>query len=284
MDDIRTCTDLKSAIKAFRDAGKTIALVPTMGALHNGHMTLVEHARQYADIVVMSIFVNPTQFGPNEDFDAYPRDEKKDIARMEGAGVDVAWMPSVEEMYPLGFSTAISVRRNADILCGAHREGHFDGVATVVSKLLLQTMPDIAVFGQKDFQQLYIIKRLVADINIPISIIGAPIAREDDGLALSSRNAYLSEEDRCLAPELFATLSTIKRRIEAGSDDSVELLAWGKEHLLEKGFDEVDYLELRQAETLDKAPIVLLSGGAYQLFVAARLGKTRLIDNLAIDF
>jgi pantoate--beta-alanine ligase len=255
-------------------------MVPTMGALHEGHLSLVTLGKQAADRVVASIFVNPTQFAPNEDFDAYPRDEARDAGLLEGVGCDLLYAPTVEEMYAGGFSTSVTVAGVSEPLDGAARPHHFGGVATVVTKLLLQCGPDVAVFGEKDYQQLQVIRRLVADLDIPTEIIGAPTARAADGLALSSRNAYLTTQERKIAGRLNVILAETARALAAG--ESVEAAErHGLEALAAAGFEKVDYLEAR-----GEADLARLGPGAIQedarVLVAAWLGKTRLIDNMAV--
>jgi pantoate--beta-alanine ligase len=273
---ITTLAALRQRISDWKTERQRIALVPTMGALHAGHLALVKEARNHAERVVVSIFVNPTQFGPNEDFDRYPRTLEADRALLAGHA-DAIWSPSVEQMYPQGFTTSIHLAGVSEGLCGAHRPGHFDGVATVVAKLLLQVMPDTALFGEKDYQQLCVIRRMVEDLNIPVSIRGVPTVREADGLALSSRNRYLSAEERALAPKLHEGLLEIADQLRAGQP--VEALveqqraAWNSH-----GF-QVEYIGLRDGQTL--APLAKYQPGA-RLLVAARIGKTRLIDNIAI--
>jgi pantoate--beta-alanine ligase len=270
---------LHQALKLFRDAGETIALVPTMGALHDGHLALVADARRRADRVVVSIFVNPRQFGPNEDFDAYPRRAEADSAKLDAAGVDLLWMPSVDEMYPAGFATNISVAGLPDRLCGAARPGHFDGVATVVAKLFNQVRPDIAIFGEKDWQQLAIIRRMAADLDMALDIVGFPTQREDDGLALSSRNAYLTDAERAAAIALPRALGHAARALEAGQD-SAAVLAAVAPALLKAGFSAVDYVELVDAVTLEPVQTIVRPA---RLLAAARIGKARLIDNLPVN-
>jgi len=270
---------LHQALKLFRDAGETIALVPTLGALHDGHLALVADARRRADRVVVSIFVNPRQFGPNEDFDAYPRRAEADSAKLDAAGVDLLWMPSVDEMYPAGFATNISVAGLPDRLCGAARPGHFDGVATVVAKLFNQVRPDIAIFGEKDWQQLAIIRRMAADLDMALDIVGFPTQREDDGLALSSRNAYLTDEERAAAIALPRALGHAARALEAGQD-SAAVLAAVAPALLKAGFSAVDYVELVDAVTLEPVQTIIRPA---RLLAAARIGKARLIDNLPVN-
>ena len=276
---VRTVEELRKTVNGWRAAGLRVALVPTMGALHQGHLSLVEAAKAHADRVVASIFVNPKQFGPNEDLSRYPRQEAKDAQMLEGAGCDVLFLPGVEEMYPDGFATNISVAGVSSGLCGDDRPGHFDGVATVVTKLLNMARPDVAIFGEKDFQQLAVIRRFVTDLNMGIEILGAPIVREADGLAMSSRNAYLSAEQRAVASALPQVLAKVRDQI-AGGADVAAAIASGAQALLDAGFDRVDYLELRDAASL--APLTALDRPA-RLFVAARLGTTRLIDNLAVE-
>ncbi len=276
---VRTVEELRKTVNGWRAAGLRVALVPTMGALHQGHLSLVEAAKAHADRVVASIFVNPKQFGPNEDLSRYPRQEAKDAEMLEGAGCDVLFLPGVEEMYPDGFATNISVAGVSSGLCGDDRPGHFDGVATVVTKLLNMARPDVAIFGEKDFQQLAVIRRFVTDLNMGIEILGAPIVREADGLAMSSRNAYLSADQRAVASALPQVLAKVRDQI-AGGADVAAAIASGAQALLDAGFDRVDYLELRDAASL--APLTALDRPA-RLFVAARLGTTRLIDNLAVE-
>lgn len=269
---------LRETVAQWRAAGDSIALVPTMGALHAGHIALVKAAQAHAKRVVVSIFVNPTQFGPNEDFSRYPRPLENDLTMLREAGADAAWLPSPEEMYPAGFVSSIHVAGISDGMEGAARPGHFDGVATVVAKLLLQVAPDYALFGEKDYQQLCVVKAMVRDLDIPCHIIGMPTVREADGLALSSRNHYLTPAQRAVAPALHAQLQRLAARIRAGSD--VEpALAEAKTELLSVGFESVDYLELRDASSL--APLAQLNRPA-RLIVAARLGTTRLLDNISI--
>lgn len=279
MEIIRNRQSLFESICRLRSLGKTIALVPTMGALHTGHISLVKIAREHATALISSVFINPTQFSVGEDFSRYPRTEKEDLEKLEEQAVDIAYLPSVSEMYPEGFSTSISVGKIAKELCGAFRPGHFDGVATVVTKLLMQTLPDCAVFGEKDYQQLYIIRRLARDLDIPVKIIGAPTIREADGLALSSRNQYLSESERRVAPVLYQTLIDVKTQLNAGHEVK-SLIVQAKHRLNTAGFTEVDYIELRDMETLE--PVIHLAKPA-RLLAAATLGTTRLIDNIAIE-
>ena len=275
---VRDVDSLRRRIKAWRREGKSVALVPTMGALHKGHLTLMDRAQKMADCVVASLFVNPKQFGPAEDFAAYPRQENADFEMLNSAGVHLLFAPDANVMYPAGFSTKVQVEGVSNLLDGAHRPGHFDGVSTVVTKLLLQTLPDIALFGEKDYQQLVLIRRLVADLNIPVDIIGVPTVREADGLALSSRNRYLTSEERAQAPALYATLCAAAKAIAEGGDTAAATTA-AKAALLEKGFRQVDYVEARNADTL--AP---LAGGKEpgRILAAAHLGRARLIDNVPV--
>ncbi len=279
MQTLRDLPALRAAMAALKRDGKPLVLVPTMGALHDGHMALVEEGRRHGRHVAVSIFVNPKQFGPNEDLDAYPRREAKDAQMLSAAGVDILWAPTVNVMYPAGFATNISVSGVSDGLDGAARPGHFDGVATVVAKLFNQVQPDVAIFGEKDYQQLAVIRRMVADLDLPIEIVGMPTQRAEDGLALSSRNAYLSEEERKAALALPRALGEAKRQIEKG--EPVEgALAKAITTLNQHGFDPVDYVTLCDAATLE--PMTVLDRPA-RLLGAARLGRTRLIDNIAVD-
>ena len=275
---VRDVGSLRRRIKAWRAATRTIALVPTMGALHAGHLALVERAKALADEVVVSIFVNPTQFGPDEDLAAYPRRETEDWELLAAADVGLLYMPDAAVMYPDQFQTEIRVTQVSQGLCGDHRPGHFDGVATVVAKLLLQALPDFAVFGEKDFQQLVVIQRLVADLNIPVDIVGLPTVRETDGLALSSRNAYLSDSERAVAPALYRELTAVATDIANGADITARC-AEAAAALLKAGFDAVDYIEARDAATL--TPITT-HGVPARVLAAVTLGKARLIDNVAV--
>jgi len=273
---VRQLPDLREAISAFREAGERVALVPTMGALHDGHMALVEAAKRAGTRVVVSIFVNPMQFGPNEDLAQYPRREQADSRMLASAGIDLLWMPPVEVMYPEGFASTVSVSGVSEVLDGAHRPGHFDGVATVVTKLFNQVQPQAALFGEKDWQQLAVIRRMVRDLDLPIEIIGVPTQREDDGLALSSRNAYLMPEDRARAVALPRALGAAERAISEGGDPQAAL-AQARETLTAAGF-EIDYVALADAETLGEPA----QGRPLRLLAAARIGGTRLIDNIPV--
>lgn len=275
---VRTVAELRAQVAAWRRAGLHVGFVPTMGALHEGHLSLVRLAGAKADRVAASIFVNPTQFGPGEDFTTYPRDEPADAAMLARAGCDLLYAPGVAEMYPEGAATTVTVTGVSEPLDGLARPGHFAGVATVVTKLLNQCAPDLAVFGEKDFQQLQVIRRLVRDLDIPVGIVGGPIVRAGDGLALSSRNAYLSDDERPVAGSLNRVLAESLQRLRARTPvKSVE--DWAIEALLSAGFHSVDYVEARTPETLARlgpGP----AEGPIRLLAAARLGKTRLIDNM----
>lgn len=273
-----TIAGLRAAVRRWRGDGRTIGLVPTMGALHDGHMALVRAAQTECDRIVVSIFVNPAQFGPDEDFDTYPRPAERDIAMLGEAGVDMAFMPSAAEMYPDGFATTVTVDGLTDCLCGVARPAHFQGVATVVTKLLLQCLPDAAWFGEKDFQQLQVIRRLARDLDIPVAIRGVGTVREPDGVALSSRNAYLDATQRALAPLLSEVLRETAARV-AGGAAAAKAASDARERLIGAGFDPVDYLEVREEETLaliEEAPV---AGRPARVFAAVWLGETRLIDN-----
>lgn len=272
-------SQLKAGIAALRASGRRIALVPTMGALHAGHMALVEEAQARADHVVVSIFVNPLQFGQNEDFSAYPRREAADTAMLEAAGAAILWTPQVSLMYPDGFASNIHVAGLSEGLDGAWRPGHFDGVATVVAKLFNQVRPDVACFGEKDYQQLAVIRRMVTDLDLGIEIVGVPTQRDVDGLALSSRNAYLDSDQRACAVALPEALVMTGEAILSGGDVAAALLR-AEQHLLERGFNSVDYFVLCDAERL--TPLARLDRPA-RLLVAARIGGTRLIDNIAVN-
>ena len=278
MQIIRDIAMLHRAVTALKLGGKSVALVPTMGSLHDGHLSLVRLAKRVADHAVVSIFVNPTQFGPNEDYAAYPRDEARDAALLVEEGTSLLWAPDVATMYPGGHSTHIEVAELGADYCGAARAGHFDGVATVDAKLFNQVRPDIAIFGEKDWQQLAIIRRMARDLDFAIDILGAPIARDSDGLALSSRNAYLSAEQRAAATAFPAALTAAVKAIAGGADVG-ETLAKAGRAIIEGGFDSVDYVALADAESLER--LTSLRAPA-RLLAAARMGKTRLIDNLPV--
>lgn len=277
---VRTIAELRRRITAWRADDARIALVPTMGALHDGHLSLIRLARSRATRVVASLFVNPTQFAPTEDFQSYPRNEERDATLLKAAGCDLLYAPDPDEMYPDGFATTVTVAAETTSLEGAVRPDHFAGVATVVAKLLIQAAPDLAVFGEKDYQQLHVIRRLTADLNLAVEIIGAPIVRDSDGLALSSRNAYLSASERLIAPGLHRALEAAAAALRAGMDVAkVEAEAIGS--VLGAGFDAVDYIEVRSADRLAR-----MGPGAHdsaaRILAAARLGRTRLLDNIHV--
>ena len=278
MQIIREPGALNEAIAALRGDGGAVALVPTMGALHAGHMALVAEARRRASHVVASIFVNPTQFGPQEDLSTYPRREAADAAMLEAEGCAILWAPDAATMYPQGVASTVRAGPVGDDLDGAARPGHFDGVATVVARLFDQIRPDVALFGEKDYQQLAVIRQMVRDLDLPVEIIGVPTQRDADGLALSSRNAYLSDEERAAARTLPRALGEAAQAIASGGDIA-HALAAAKQRLTKAGFDPIDYVELRDAETL--APLTRLDRPAL-LLAAANLGRTRLIDNLKV--
>ncbi|HEY0412410.1 MAG TPA: pantoate--beta-alanine ligase [Allosphingosinicella sp.] len=279
MQIVRDIETLRGAVAELRAHGGTVALVPTMGALHAGHIALVAEARRRAGQVVASIFVNPAQFGPNEDLASYPRREASDARMLDEAGCAILWAPDVATVYPDGFATSVSVAGVGEGLDGAARPGHFDGVATIVLKLFNQVRPDVALFGEKDYQQLAVIRRLAADLDLAVEIVGVATQRDADGLALSSRNAYLTGEERRAARALPRALGEAAAAILAGGGVA-ETLAAARDKLARAGFDPIDYVELCDAETL--APVTSLAGPA-RLLAAARLGRTRLIDNLAVS-
>jgi pantoate--beta-alanine ligase len=276
----RTVSQLREEITRYRSVGETLALVPTMGFLHDGHLSLMRQGRSSHDRVCATLFVNPRQFSPNEDLESYPRDEAADIDKLRAEGVDLLFAPSVEEMYPVGASTTVSVAGLTDSLCGVTRPGFFDGVATVVTKLLLQALPDAAIFGEKDYQQLLVIKRFAKDLDIPVEILGGPTVREADGLALSSRNAYLDADQRARAPELFSALRAAAKAIASREDAPANALGIARHRIEAAGFGPIDYLEHRDAETLSPARS---NDRPSRLFTAAWLGSTRLIDNVAVS-
>ncbi|MFZ2099938.1 MAG: pantoate--beta-alanine ligase [Oricola sp.] len=276
---VRTVAELRRIVAGWRIEGRRIAVVPTMGALHEGHLSLVRAALTQADRVIVTLFVNPKQFNSVADLAAYPRTENEDAAKLSQVGAHLLYCPDGDEMYPAGFSTTVSVAGVSEGLCGAFRPGHFDGVATVVTKLLLQTGADFAFFGEKDFQQLQVIRRLVADLDIPIAVTGCPTVREEDGLALSSRNVRLTPEERAIAPALAHVLFKAAVRIVEG-DPVDAALADARSRIVAAGYKEVEYLELRSSDGL--APLADLSRPA-RLLAAAWLGDTRLIDNVPVE-
>lgn len=281
MNTVKNLQQLRAAISRARSEGKRIAFVPTMGNLHAGHIALIQHATERADFVVASIFVNPLQFGANEDLDSYPRTLAADQSKLLEAGCNLLFTPDAQEMYPQGMAqqTIVSVPGVSAGLCGGSRPGHFDGVATIVCKLFNMVQPDIALFGEKDFQQLAVIRKMVADLNIPVHIFGVPIVRDHNGLALSSRNGYLSAQQRAVAPALQQCLQALKAQIKNGRRDYATLFEQFKTDLQAAGF-RLDYVELRDALSLQPAA---MDSTQLVLLAAAYLGSTRLIDNLIFD-
>ena len=277
---VRTVADLRAQVDQWHRAGLRVAMVPTMGALHDGHLTLVRRGRERADKVVASVVVNPTQFGPNEDFTRYPRDEAGDAAKLASAGCDLLFAPWVEVMYPTGFATSIDVGPIATRWEGAFRPGHFQGVATVVTKLLSQARADIACFGEKDFQQLAVIRQLVRDLDLPVAIEGVPTVREADGLALSSRNAYLSADQRQVAGQLNRVLRDTITKALARPDAVEAACQGGAAALLAAGFASVDYLAIVDAATLE--PLATLGSAPARIICTARIGGVRLLDNMSV--
>lgn len=276
----RTITDMRAQVSAWRAAGEAIALVPTMGALHEGHLSLIDVAKAHgATKAIVSIFVNPTQFGPGEDFDAYPRTEETDAEKLVDRA-QLIFAPNGAEMYPDGYGTTVSVRGVTNTLEGEARPTHFDGVATIVSKLLLAALPDCAIFGEKDYQQLLTIRRMVSDLRIPVEILGGPILREPDGLALSSRNVYLTGTERKAAGQLNIILRETADAISAGGDIKA-LTNDAETKLLALGFDKIDYLTVRNTKTLQ--PVETLTEEA-RILVAAKIGQPRLLDNMPVEF
>jgi pantoate--beta-alanine ligase len=276
---VRSVADLRAAVQGWRRSGLGCALVPTMGALHEGHLALIRLAARFCDRVVVSIFVNPLQFGPHEDIAHYPRRETTDVAAAAQAGAHLVFAPTAAGMYPPGHATMVHVAGLSEGLCGRHRPGHFDGMATVVTKLLLQTLADAAFFGEKDYQQLLIIRRLARDLDIPVRIEAMQTVREPDGLAMSSRNVYLSEQQRRVAPVLAATLGDMARRLAADGDAVAAAVADGQARLRAAGFTAIDYVAVCDPESL--APLGRVAGPA-RILAAVWLGDTRLIDNVAV--
>jgi pantoate--beta-alanine ligase len=271
--------ELRRQLSLWRSEGLKIGFVPTMGYLHEGHLALVRRAMELADRVVVSIFVNPTQFGPNEDFDRYPRDEEGDLAKLEAVGAHLAYLPTRATMYAPDHATWVTVERLSEGLCSVTRPHFFRGVATVVAKLLNRVQPDVAVFGEKDYQQLLVVQRMVADLDMPVAVVGHPTVREPDGLAMSSRNAYLSPEERRIAPRLYRILTDTVARLTAGRRVA-DALAEAEQELRAAGFSAIDYVELRDAATLQ--PLTQLTERPARLLAAVYLGKTRLIDNVPV--
>lgn len=276
MDILTSLTDMQSRCLAERRAGRRIAFVPTMGFLHDGHASLLREGRRRGEVLVLSIFVNPTQFGPSEDLDRYPRDLERDLEIARAAGVDLVWTPTPEQIYPSGYATYVNVEGLTDVLCGESRPGHFRGVTTVVCKLFNVVQPDVALFGEKDFQQLAVIRRMTLDLNLPIEIVGMPIVREADGLAMSSRNVYLSAEERQQALTLSQGLALARRKVAAGERDSAVILT-AVRGLIEAGpAARIDYAQICHRDTLcEQAQIDADS----TLLLAVFVGRTRLIDN-----
>lgn len=282
MQEFKQAADLQQQVRLWRQQGHSIGFVPTMGNLHAGHLSLVKLAQQHADKVVVSIFVNPLQFGPNEDFDSYPRTFEADQSALAEMQTDAVFYPAVEEMYPNGSEQALVCVPPAltGLLEGASRPGHFDGVTTVVTKLFNQVQPDVAVFGQKDYQQFAVIQRMVSDLSMPIQLIRAPIGRDEDGLALSSRNQYLSAEQRNIAPKLYTTLLDVELALKSGNRDFTALTQAATEQLMTCGFDQVDYVQIVNPVTLLPAEP---EDDRFVILSVARLGKTRLLDNILLD-
>ncbi len=276
MEIVKTVTHMQQASDAIRMKGESLALVPTMGFLHEGHLTLMRAGKAHCDRLVVSLFVNPTQFGPNEDFEAYPRDTEGDLKKAETAGADMVFMPSVNEMYPQGAQTSIVVKDLPQHLCGLSRPGHFDGVTTVVAKLFHIVKPHVAVFGQKDFQQLAVISRMVMDLNMDIQIMGVPTVREKDGLAMSSRNSYLTSEERTSALSLKKSLDLAARLFKEGERNAQVIKDFVQSYIMEHPFTKIDYIALCDPVTLED--VSTLSEGTL-MALAVQVGKTRLIDN-----
>ena len=275
---VRSLAELRAQTKLWRKAGETIGVVPTMGALHQGHLSLARAARAKCDRVIVTIFVNPKQFNDPKDLENYPRTEKDDAAKLESIGVDLIYVPDPDQIYPDGFATTVSVSGLTDMLCGESRPGHFDGVATVVSKLFLQTSADYAFFGEKDYQQLQVVRRMAADLNIEIEVIGCPTIREEDGLAMSSRNLLLSDRSRIKAPVLAEVMNDVRDALRAGGRMS-DLGPEAEARILAAGFIKVDYLELRSGRDLG---LLDQAGEDARLFAAAWLAGVRLIDNIGV--
>jgi len=278
LDIVRTVTELRGRVGAWRKENQSIALIPTMGSLHAGHLSLMQLGREQCNKVIATIFVNPLQFSPSEDFETYPREENDDVRKLIDEDVDLLFAPDVKEMYQTGATTTINVGGLTDSLCAVSRPGFFDGVATVVTKLLLQALPDVAIFGEKDYQQLLVIKRLVTDLDIPVKIIGGPTIREIDGLALSSRNVYLDPKSRSIAPAIYNILNRYASAISKGNDVE-KCLKLAKKDIQDAGFGKIDYLDLRNEQTLQRCTT---KEQPSRLFAAVWLGSTRLIDNISV--
>jgi pantoate--beta-alanine ligase len=278
LDIVRTVAELRERVGAWRKENQSVALIPTMGSLHAGHLSLMRLGGEQSDKVIATIFVNPLQFAPSEDFETYPREENDDVRKLIDEKVDLLFAPDIKEMYQTGATTTINVGGLTDSLCAVSRPGFFDGVATVVTKLLLQALPDVAIFGEKDYQQLLVIKRLVTDLDIPVKIIGGPTIREIDGLALSSRNVYLDPKARSIAPGIYKVLNRYATAISRG-DNIEKCLKLAKKDVQEAGFGKIDYLDLRNEQTLQRCTTKEEPG---RLFAAIWLGSTRLIDNISV--
>jgi pantoate--beta-alanine ligase len=276
---VNSIKEMQNLANEAKKAGKKISFVPTMGALHKGHLELISEGRKRGDLLVVSIFVNPTQFGPNEDFNRYPRDIEGDLKKARETGVDVVFTPTIEEMYPEGFQTYVEVSKLQNHLCGIFRHGHFRGVATVVLKLFNIVKPDVAIFGEKDYQQLKIIQRMVKDLNLEIEIVGFPIVREEDGLACSSRNSYLSHEDKECASTIYRALQEMKIEFERGQLSAREITEKGKRILKRAGIEEIDYIEVCDPETLESKQKATRGD---IVAVAVRIKGVRLIDNIKL--
>lgn len=277
---LRSVAELRTAVAGWRRRGETVGLVPTMGGLHDGHLALVRRARAENDRVIATVFVNPRQFDRAEDLKTYPRDEARDARLLEEAGADLLFAPEVTEMYPDDFCTRVTVDGLTRCMDGVYRPGHFEGVATVVCKLLLQSLPDRAYFGEKDFQQLLVVRQLAGDLNIPVEIVPVETVRNPDGLAMASRNVYLTEEERAVAPLLYGKMQEVAADLRDGAP-ALPLIIWATEAWLKAGFAGIDYFDLRDAETLN--PLERLNNRPARLLVAAWLGKVRLIDNIAAE-
>ena len=275
----RRIAELRGLVTGWQRGGERVGVVPTMGALHAGHMALVAAARRDCDRVITTIFVNPMQFNRPGDLSSYPRDEASDAAKLVEAEVDVLFAPPVEEVYPEGFQTKVSVPGLSDCLCGLTRPGHMDGVATVVAKLFLMTGADHAYFGEKDYQQLLIVQRMARDLDIPVNIVPVPTVRDADGLALSSRNALLTAEQRAQAPAIHRTLDAMAGKLAGGDTPAESILAWGRAELEKAGIEKLDYLELRSSDSLEE---LALADRPARLFAAGWMGSVRLIDNVAV--
>ena len=283
MHIVRTVSDLRNRVQAWKVEGYRVGLVPTMGALHHGHLSLVDHIANRCDRVIVSVFVNPAQFGEGEDFDDYPREEASDIQKLSQHPAHLLYAPGLQEMYPEGYGARVHVAGLSSMLEGASRPGHFDGMATIVTKLLLQTQADIAIFGEKDYQQLCVIRKFVTDLDIPVHIIGGALVRESDGLAASSRNAYLSPDERRIAGQFNVILKKMSQAAQAGASKDIDLRALEKQAetaLLDAGFRAVDYIRIADPDSLK--PLDRLDRSA-RILAVARIGRVRLLDNMAIE-